>query len=466
MSTTLSDSFNTSGSDLLGFNCASCLTSYLHEFDYKMHYKTEFHKYNVLRRMVNLPVVSKEQFEKHVEESKKLKSRGEVDEKQDYYCKTCQKKFTNNNTLKQHLSTKKHIQAEKQREVDAERDELMINEMKDTLNFKKESQAPRSSPLEDNKACLFCSLQSTSFEVNLEHMEKKHGFFISEEQFCVNKKGLFTHIAKKILEKKLCIYCENVRCGNFKSGVAVQNHMVDKGHCFMHQDYFDEYERFYDFTEDNERIAKQMEEKYKNSKFGVEIDYEISNNTPNKITDVEEIIDDDEEGDWEDMNSQDGSAVESESEITENKEGKAKKILKGKQLQRRMFKLRRAKLLDNDELMLPSGRIAGHKQYERYYKQRIFIRDDIAHRYLENGRSVYTGKKTYDQALMLKEDTRPDSKGQVKMADYNRFLMRQRMKHDKHLTKTAYMKEKDMYMKLGMAGSTVLTKFFRLQYRE
>jgi len=46
------------------------------------------------------------------------------------------------------------------------------------------------------------------------------------------------------------------KCGKFKLGQDVQMHMVDKGHCIMNQELFEEYDRFYDFTEENNRIAK------------------------------------------------------------------------------------------------------------------------------------------------------------------------------------------------------------------
>jgi pre-60S factor REI1 len=73
-------------------------------------------------------------------------------------------------------------------------------------------------------------------------MKKNFGFFIIWEEFCVDKKGLIQYLAQKIHQKLLCIYCENKGSHNFKNGEAVQKHMIDKGHCFMNGDYFEEYD--------------------------------------------------------------------------------------------------------------------------------------------------------------------------------------------------------------------------------
>ena len=94
-------------------------------------------------------------------------------------------------------------------------------------------------------------------------MRLSHSFFISEEKYLTNLEGLLKYLAEKINIGLLCIYCDNQGTKGFKSGSAVRNHMViwilknfyelkinkqiDKSHCFMNSDYFDEYEEFFDF---------------------------------------------------------------------------------------------------------------------------------------------------------------------------------------------------------------------------
>jgi len=269
--------------------------------------------------------------------------------------------------------------------------------------------------MEDNKACLFCNTLSDSFENNLEHMQEKHGFFILEKDMCVDPTKLFKHLAKKIFVKKMCIFYDYKFCGTFKTGQNVQLHMCDKGHCCMNQDAFQEYDNFYDFTEENERVVRIMEEKAKNLKGGEEFDYHMpeSNNQCEGL--IKEEVSEEE---WEDIDDDGIKKTVDNEEISENKAEKVEAPTKN--YQRKVFRLRRAKIMDNDELMLPSGKIAGHKKYGLYYKQRAVIPESTQLRRLENGRGVYSGKKTYDEALMIKNNMK-NGEGQVLSNDYNKF---------------------------------------------
>lgn len=446
MSTT-TDSFNTSGSELMGFQCSSCLVNFWDDVNYKLHYRSEFHKYNVLRKMVGLPVVTQDNFQKHLAESKRLADSKELPKTESQFCQTCNKKFGSRATMKQHLATKRHLNAERELANNIELGNLGL----DTACFKKE-EFPRSNPIEDNKSCLFCNLASDNFKSNLAHMEKKHGFFIIDKKFCIDLEGLYDHIAKKIFVKKLCVFCDNHKCGNFKSGMAVQNHMVDRGHCFMNGDFFEEFDDFYDFEEEEERLAKVAEEKYKDAKFGDEVDYEVKKKEKKEK-------EEDEDEDWEDVGSDVEEMMEEKEMKGEKNEGERKKKT------RRVFKLRRARLLDTGELLLPSGKIVGHKDYKQYYKQRPRIREETQMRQLGDGRSVYTGRRTYAEAVMLREAIRGGNGGALMLANYNRFLMKERMKADK-VNKVGYHRQAHNWMRLGITGNKTLTKHFRLQYRQ
>ncbi len=57
-------------------------------------------------------------------------------------------------------------------------------------------------------------------------MRSSHSFFISEEKFLTNLEGLLKYLAEKINVGLLCIYCDNQGTKGFKTGTAVQNHMV------------------------------------------------------------------------------------------------------------------------------------------------------------------------------------------------------------------------------------------------
>lgn len=140
--------------------------------------------------------------------------------------------------------------------------------------------------------------------------------------------------------------------------------MIDSQHCFMNQDEFYRYEDFYDFTEENRKMAKKLQEKYKGLKDDDESTFIY------KITETKVEQSEDDDGSWEDIDSE-TEGESSESEMGENKPEKLS-------IKKEFFKLRRAKVLENGELRLPSGKVAGHRDYIRYYKQKLSMKEDIS----------------------------------------------------------------------------------------
>jgi C2H2 type zinc-finger (2 copies) len=112
-----------------------------------------------------------------------------------------------------------------------------------------------------------------SFEKNLEQMAKKFGFIVYEEKSCVKKQELIKYLAKLIHKENRCIYCDQ----RFKSGSDVQKHMVSKMHCLMNPEYFGQYEKFYDFSEENRRVALELQERFKHVKSDNQFVYMIKN---------------------------------------------------------------------------------------------------------------------------------------------------------------------------------------------
>lgn len=421
-------------SEATTYFCSSCLISFDDEKSYNAHYKTDFHRFNVKRKMAGFQPVSLEQFEKWQQESAKQdKAKFVKPAPQSFYCQSCKKKFTNKATYDQHLLTKKHKE-----------NEAKFNQISETKKDAiTEPTIERGNPTENINACLFCGFISESFEDNLKHMSNKHGFFILEQKNCSNIKGLFKYLANKIYKEKMCIFYDYHKCGKFKEPQDVQQHMIDKGHCCMNQDLFDEYDKYYDFTAENEAIAKRLEEKYKNLPGGQDFVYKVDDKK--KDEEISEEDSDEEDEEWADCDSED-NIIEEE---------KPKKKLTQRQKE---YVLKHARMLDTDELMLPSGKIAGHRKYKTYYTQRPHIRTEEGNiRFLENGRKVYGGRVTYDTAVMLKNKV---NNGEIMLADYHKHLARERQKVDKHL-KHVYRARDHKYMRLGVAGNLTLRHHFR-----
>ena len=100
------------------------------------------------------------------------------------------------------------------------------------------------------KTCIFCNRFSETLQENLKHMSEFHGFFIPDIDLAKDIEGFLTHLQKKVREFMLCIYCKN-SYHNFKSVQAVQQHMIDKQHCFVNIENKSEFEGFYSVKLDN-----------------------------------------------------------------------------------------------------------------------------------------------------------------------------------------------------------------------
>lgn len=81
--------------------CPTCLQNFATLESHKLHYKSDFHRYNLKRKMVKLAPISEEQFQ-----AKKVETQAE--ENDGFKCNQCGKKFNSAQTLSQHAISKKH----------------------------------------------------------------------------------------------------------------------------------------------------------------------------------------------------------------------------------------------------------------------------------------------------------------------------------------------------------------------
>ena len=92
--------------------------------------------------------------------------------------------------------------------------------------------------------CLFCNADSSTLELNLEHMSKLHGMFIPNQEYLYDVESLLGYLFQIVFQFHACIYCETTK----SSVEGVQHHMRDKGHCMTNFDDDSEFEDFYDFS--------------------------------------------------------------------------------------------------------------------------------------------------------------------------------------------------------------------------
>ena len=258
------------------FTCITCRVSFADSDIQRRHYKTDWHRYNLKRKVAEMPPVTAEVFQQKV-----LAQKAEVEAQQQsktksLHCQLCNKTFSSENAFSNHLSSKKHKDVEANKANKAKKQESLITESQFSNNFKrKDSKETDPEDTESENAeslshngdddddedddieedtlevtdCLFCPHHSVSLEENLKHMTRSHSFFIPDLEYVVDLKGLVTYLCEKVGMGNMCLYC-NDKGKSFFSLEAVQSHMVDKGHTKMNYegDAVLEYADFYDFS--------------------------------------------------------------------------------------------------------------------------------------------------------------------------------------------------------------------------
>ncbi|KAI4883559.1 hypothetical protein NFI96_014681 [Prochilodus magdalenae] len=96
------------------YTCISCRVQFADGEVQRAHYKTDWHRYNLKRKVADMPPVTAENFQERV-----LAQRAAAEQQQNQQghgfsaCSTCNKKFSTENAYSNHLQSHKHLQAEK-----------------------------------------------------------------------------------------------------------------------------------------------------------------------------------------------------------------------------------------------------------------------------------------------------------------------------------------------------------------
>lgn len=236
------------------------------------HYKSDWHRYNLKRKIVLLPPVTAENFADRVAAQEALQVESSKDTSK--YCTVCKKSFGNEKAFQSHIISKKHSamikelslknwiepQNELAKDMNAKcavkiADDgtvLSSSPGKSPGTGKKFPQSPQTliksgfpgkgqklkeddmeiesdddsweeiegTPVPIN-SCLFCSHESKDLEANLEHMSISHSFFIPDVEYCTDIEGLLDYLGSKVGEGMMCLWC-NEKGKAFYNVLAVQ----------------------------------------------------------------------------------------------------------------------------------------------------------------------------------------------------------------------------------------------------
>ncbi|XP_057959957.1 cytoplasmic 60S subunit biogenesis factor REI1 homolog 1 [Malania oleifera] len=281
-----------------GLTCNACNKEFQNDAEQKLHYKSEWHRYNLKRKVAGVPGVTETLFLARqsalAEEKNKLSETPML-----YTCGLCGKGYRSSKAHAEHLKSRAHIlrasqgsnhqdggnviikpftRREKklpsQREADNEESEdeweevnpedsiseatkslngLNVNDLvsDDEMNEEDDDGSEYENEL-DPSCCFMCDQEHENIESCMVHMHKQHGFFIPDVEYLKDPKGLLTYLALKVKKDFMCLYC-NDRCHPFNSLEAVRKHMAAKSHCKVHYGDGDdgeeaELEEFYDYS--------------------------------------------------------------------------------------------------------------------------------------------------------------------------------------------------------------------------
>nr|GMD26304.1 cytoplasmic 60S subunit biogenesis factor REI1 homolog 1-like [Ipomoea batatas] len=275
-----------------GLTCNACNKEFIDDAEQKLHYKSEWHRYNLKRKVAGVPGVTETLFLARqsvlAEENKKLTETPML-----YTCGVCGKEYRSSQAYSQHLKSKSHLlkasqepnhngenraiirplqqrpildRSTQQVEEDVDEseeseweevDEEDMAEATDSLmhtsneNMQDADMDDYSEEL-DPSCCFMCDLKHRTIESCMVHMHKQHGFFIPDVEYLKDPKGFLTYVGLKVKRDYLCLYC-NDRCHPFSSLEGVRKHMEAKSHCKVHygdggDDEEAELEEFYDYS--------------------------------------------------------------------------------------------------------------------------------------------------------------------------------------------------------------------------
>lgn len=280
--------------------CNACNKRFNDDADQRLHYKSEWHRYNLKRKVAGAYGVREELFlarQSALAEEKKL-----IETPMLYSCGHCGKSYKSSKAHAQHLKSRTHILRASQGQSDQDEETTIIKPLKQheknkvpqhtelgdgegeesgdewvevdqeeyvanatksltglTINEPIPDDEMNESEVDDDEfvdldplSCFMCDRRLDNLNDCIVHLHKHHGFFIPDVEYLKDPKGLVIYLGLKVKRDFMCLYC-NENCHPFSSLEAVRKHMEAKSHCKIHygdggEDEEVDLEEFYDYS--------------------------------------------------------------------------------------------------------------------------------------------------------------------------------------------------------------------------
>lgn len=212
--------------------------------------------------------------------------------------------------------------------------------------------------------CFFCGKNNKEIENNVKHMFNNHGLYIPERSYLVDLEGLLTYLSEIFTYENECLVC-GFEGKNLES---IRQHIYNKGHCKIPYETKEEkafISQYYNFSVDKREKKKSSEKK---------VAFAESQDDDDEVivdlkTDESSEQDEDEEGD---------DYADNYSVVHVDRSGV--------------------------ELTLPNGSKLGHRSMTRYYRQNLPAPRDA----LDGEKTVSVVDKRFAPGITTKEITKQE----------------------------------------------------------
>ncbi|KAI4840681.1 zinc finger protein [Plasmodium brasilianum] len=248
------------------YNCYTCNIQIYNYSFFRYHFKSEWHKYNLKRKLLNLNAVNELAFNEKVQILKKSeegKGKGKGKEQEGNNLNTS-KKHSNSNYKKkkgkknngEDYNHKKVNNSNSNRNSNNEGSSYDIQKVK--YATKEEVLLNRNVKYDNPLVCFFDNRIFNTIDENIKHMNDNYTFYIPDQKYVTDIEKVLLTIGKKIYEENKCIYCFRYS----KCVKSLQSHMICKSHTKVHTDFFVFIQKYYDFS----KTYVDLLNKYINSK--------------------------------------------------------------------------------------------------------------------------------------------------------------------------------------------------------
>lgn len=393
--------------------CVACRVR-LHGPDTRRaHYLSDWHRANIKRKLAGLPPLTPDEYTRRVEalatasggregaergdgvgvdgasggaggaEEQEGPPSGVVMTPSGAFCSICSKRFASAKAAENHLGSRRHI--DKARSLaggaavaggagsaagpsadgggDADAGDAPYGDDEDDMEL--EARLADGGTAFPPTTCVFDGKACGTVAATLDHMAAAHGFFMPYVELLVDAAGLLTYLGEKVGLGYACVACDRP----FVSVEAAQRHMVDKAHMRM--------------TDDDERWVEEYA-----PFFSADVEEDAGANGDREDGGEEG-------GEWEEVEDEalaaellDAAGLSAAATATSGAAALVPPAIGGSggSANRRMVAAPAADAVDSpmqggadvgevmdkitSSLVLPNGRVLGHRDLARFYKQR------------------------------------------------------------------------------------------------